>query len=205
MDSVPSIRILTKNAVITSKYTLLKNHSKYYMPNHNLKDIDEDTVVKMYYRRFIRLRPLISRTRMVKETYTSYIRYKFKIENYQLKRKLVTGIEEQRPLIPTLQKSLEFIIKSVSFIPETKTIKFKIARDNTICRQVLKNLLTVEYQKENFIEKRSKGSELYQLLRVDFNHLVNSNNNLKFTSQLKVFNDFDMCLILMNETIGTRL
>ncbi|CAI4628320.1 CFF_collapsed_G0035660.mRNA.1.CDS.1 [Saccharomyces cerevisiae] len=89
----PSITITTAKAIITPDYTLIKSHSKYQLPSRFQK-LDADspersTVVKLFYRRFMRLKPFISNVKMVKDTYRDYVRYKFMKENYELKRYLV--------------------------------------------------------------------------------------------------------------------
>ncbi|CAI4639054.1 ALI_HP2_G0034010.mRNA.1.CDS.1 [Saccharomyces cerevisiae] len=227
----PSITITTAKATITPDYTLIKSHSKYQLPSRFQK-LDADspersTVVKLFYRRFMRLKPFISNVKMVKDTYRDYVRYKFMKENYELKRYLVFNPDGLRSkinlellsntkccerILPVteMQRTLEFVLKSCSYLPETKVQKWDIARDNTYCRQILKNLLTMQYEKYRSILHRGIG---HDELDVKFSHLKTTSSPLtklnktekKKIPLFKVFSDFDTTLIYLNETLGTRL
>ncbi|CAD6634899.1 XXYS1_4_G0038540.mRNA.1.CDS.1 [Saccharomyces cerevisiae] len=227
----PSISITTAKAIITPDYTLIKAHSKYQLPSC-FRKLDADspertTVVKLFYRRFMRLKPFISNVKMVKDTYRDYVRYKFMKENYELKRYLVFNPDDLRSkiklellsntkcherILPVteMQRTLEFVLKSCSYLPETKVQKWDIARDNTYCRQILKNLLTMQYEKYRSILHRGIG---HDELDVKFSHLKTTSSPLtklnktekKKIPLFKVFSDFDTTLIYLNETLGTRL
>ncbi|CAI4656375.1 CBM_collapsed_G0037290.mRNA.1.CDS.1 [Saccharomyces cerevisiae] len=109
-----------------------------------------------------------------------------------------------------MQRTLEFVLKSCSYLPETKVQKWDIARDNTYCRQILKNLLTMQYEKYRSILHRGIG---HDELDVKFSHLKTTSSPLtklnktekKKIPLFKVFSDFDTTLIYLNETLGTRL
>ncbi|QHS74716.1 Irc19p [Saccharomyces paradoxus] len=228
----PSVTITTAKAIITSEYTLIKSHSKYKLPA-TFEKLDADlperrsTVVKLFYRRFMRLKPFVSNVKMVKETYGDYLRYKFIKENYELKRYLVFNPDALRSktklellsntkcsdkVLPVteMQRTLEFVLKGCSYLPETKVQKWDIARDNTYCRQILKNLLTTQYEKYRSILQRGIG---HDELDVKFSHLKTTSSPLtklnksdkKKIPLFKVFSDFDTTLIYLNETLGTRL
>ena len=162
---------------------------------------------------------------MVRDTYMDYIRYKFIKEDYSLKRSLVLKDEggdtlhPQYPLKSTL-KTLDFVTKAVSFIPERKGMKLCIARDNTICRQIMKNLLTIEYFKEEVSrwQKTKRETTAYIDYRLKFNHLKifdcendeSSKKECKKTKdkrliKLRVIGEFDRNIIFMNDMLGTRL
>ncbi|QLG73467.1 hypothetical protein HG535_0E05510 [Zygotorulaspora mrakii] len=197
--------ISTNNAVVTGTYALIKRHSKVFLPQELVDDVsvDEAKIVQMTYRRFMRLRPFISRRKMVRDTYTAYLRYKFKKENYALKRSMVV-MEPQRCCIrKELWNSLMFFTKSVIYLPESKTCKYEISRDNTACRQILKNMLTMEFQKESIIYgSRLRDNKLYLNLRESFQYVKceqHSNPNLM------IIGEFDRYIIYLNELLHTRL
>ncbi|CAI4034910.1 hypothetical protein SMKI_12G0460 [Saccharomyces mikatae IFO 1815] len=228
----PSLTITTAKAIINSEYTLIKSHSKYKLPVYFSKldaDLTEGriTVVKLFYRRFMRLKPFISNVKMVKDTYRDYLRYKFVKENYELKRylafypdsmrsetelELLSDIKCNEKVLPMdeMQKTLDFVLKSCSYLPETKHQKWDIARDNTYCRQILKNLLTMQYEKYRSKSYRGIG---HDELDVKFSHLKaasirqtkSSKSDKKKIPLYKVFSDFDTTLVYLNETLGTRL
>lgn len=77
-----------------------------------------------------------------------------------------------------------------------------MARDNTVCRQVLKNILTMEFEKDSEIAKNRKGSKnSYLDYKVEYNHIKNTNANPTF----KLLGEFDICLMHLNEMLQTRL
>ena len=196
--------ISTANAVINSEYTLIKNRAKYF-PSTSVQDdhsLHESTMLRIFYRRFMRLRPFVSNRRMVRDTYTDYLRYKFKVENYELKRSIIFS---EPPLVSfreELWNSLAFIIKAVSYLPETKQKKWGLARDNTMCRQVFKNLLTLEFEKQSKILRKGQGKDNpYADYRLEFNHIRNPDASPAF----KVFGEYDICLLYLNRMLRTRL
>ncbi|EJS42805.1 YLL033W [Saccharomyces arboricola H-6] len=228
----PSVTVTTAKAIINSEYTLIKSHSKYKLPAHLVK-LDASTsegritVAKLFYRRFMRLMPFVSNVKMVRDTYRDYLRYKFIRENYELKRYLVFNPTElgsknnaelisstecgDKPLpVQEMQRTLEFVLKSCSYLPETKDQKWDIARDNTYCRQILKNLLTMQYEKYRSDRHRGVGHDeldvKFSHLRTTFDPLTKLNKGDKKKIPLfKVFSDFDTTLVYLNESLGTRL
>ncbi|CAI1563008.1 hypothetical protein SEUBUCD646_0L00360 [Saccharomyces eubayanus] len=228
----PSITITTAKAIINSEYTLIKSHSKYKLPTH-FEKLDagstkgRTTVVKIFYRRFVRLKPFVSNVKMVRQTYSDYLRYKFTKEDYELKRYLVfnpNGLQSKTSPEPMgntkggekvmpmeeVQKTLQFILKSCSYLPETKEQKWSIARDNTYCRQILKNILTMQYEKYRSVLNRGVG---HDELDVKFSHLRTKSSpptklnkgDKKKIPVFKIFSDFDTTLVHLNESLGTRL
>lgn len=196
--------ITTPKAVINGEYTLLKNHARYLPPKEDLDDgaLHESTVLRIYYRRFMRLRPFVSNRQMVRDTYTDYLRYKFKIENYELKRSIIFSEPSLTCLEDELRNSLMFVTKAVCYLPETKQKKWKLARDNTMCRQVLKNLLTMEFEKQSeILKKNSKVENPYAEFRLKYSHIRNPDA----TPAFKVIGEFDICLLYLNRMLSTRL
>ncbi|GAV50724.1 hypothetical protein ZYGR_0Z01470 [Zygosaccharomyces rouxii] len=197
--------ILTRNAVINSTHTLIKCREKYLLPSLEVSDLP--SFVRMAYRRLFRLQSFISNRKMVRDTYGEYLRYKFKKENYDTKRSIVVGDTPKAPLREEIRNSVMFVVKAVSHLPETKDSKFAIARDNTTCRQVLKNLLTIEYEKQSLIAryrpptKRRDMVGPYQIYRKDFTHMQELNKS----AQWRVFGEFDICTVYLNEILQTRL
>lgn len=199
--------IATRNALINGEYTLIKNCSRYLVPKEiadNYGSLPDEIWIKIMYRRFMRLRPFVSCRKMVRDTYTDYLRYKFKVENYDLKRSLV--IKEPSSVSPREEvwNSLKFVTKAVSYLPETAAKKWDLARDNTTCRQILKNLMTMEYEKASEISRKAKGkskSNPYADLKLRFNHIRDPDSSASF----RAFGEFDISLVYLNEMLRTRL
>lgn len=193
--------------MINGNYTLIKNHSRYLLPKEitdRYASLPDEILVKAMYRRFMRLRPFISCRKMVRDTYTDYMRYKFKVEDYDLKRSLVFDEPSSADLKEQLWNSLKFVTKSVSYLPETPKVKRDLARDNTSCRQILKNLLTMEYEKQSQINRNIKTrgkSNPYLDLKLRFNHIREPNASASSRS----FAEFDINLLYLNEMLHTRL
>lgn len=195
--------IVTANAVINGEYTLIKNHTRYLMSKKVIGDesLHESTIITMFYRRFMRLRPFVSNRRMVRDTYTEYLRYKFKIENYELKRSIIIN-EPFHGLRQELWNTLVFVTKAVSYLPETKQRKWDLARDNTVCRQILKNVLTMEFEKHSaIVKKNAQKDNLYGAFKLWFDHIKNPDASPAF----RVLGEFDICLLFLNQMLHTRL
>ncbi|QLQ79737.1 hypothetical protein HG537_0C03860 [Torulaspora globosa] len=201
------VTISTRNALINGDYTLIKNCSKFLVPKEigdNFGTLPDEIWVRIAYRRFMRLRPFVSCRKMVRDTYTDYIRHKFKIEDYDLKRSLIikesSGVSDRE----RVWNSLKFVTKAVSYLPETRAVKWDLARDNTMCRQILKNLLTMEYEKASEISRAAKGkskSNPYCDLKLRFNHI----RDVDFSASYRAFGEFDISLVYLNEMLRTRL
>ena len=140
----------------------------------------------------MRLKPFISNVKMVKDTYRDYVRYKFMKENYELKRYLVFNPDGLRSkiklellsntkccerILPVTEyaKNLGICSEELFILAETKVQKWDIARDNTYCRQILKNLLTMQYEKYRSILHRGIG---HDELDVKFCHLKTTSSPL---------------------------
>lgn len=197
--------VVTSNAIVNNIHALIKTSEKYLLPQSDF--IGSRSLIKPVYRRLFRLQPFISNRKMVKETYREYLRYKFRHENYAVKRSIVVSDTPSASLEEELINSLLFITKSVCHLPESKGHKLSIARDNTTCRQVLKNLLSVEYEKQSLIAKHKpsikhkESMNPYQIYRTEFMHMRSPNQSAQF----RVLGEFDTCMIYMNETLHTRL
>lgn len=197
--------VITRNALINSTLTLVKYSEKYFLPT--LETPDLSSLIRMAYRRLFRLKPFISNRKMVRTTYEEYLRYKFKKEDYETKRAIVMGDTPKAPLQEEIRNSVMFVVKAVSHLPETKESKFAIARDNTTCRQILKNILTMEYEKQSLMAryqpptKRKDTVSPYHIFRKDFTHM----RKLNKSAQYRVLGEFDICTIYLNEMLRTRL
>lgn len=226
MSKPANLIIRTKNAIINDHYTLLKPQQKYFplaLTQYN-PDIESDRqqYAKMVFRRLCRLKPLVSSRYMVKRTYIDYIRFKFRQEDYDIKRKRVLGesvvSDTNLQRLVRMQNSLIFVIKAVSYITETEVQKFDLARDNTVCRQILKNILTMEYQKHYFVNKYRGASRAipFQSFYLDYSYIKKQGLTKKIekkrSKRLKneeetfsVIGQFDSQLILLNEMLMTIL
>lgn len=198
--------IITKNAVVNGAYTLIKSHEKYLL-TQEADRVDLPSFIRIAYRSLFRLQPFISNRKMVRNTFGEYLRYKFKKENYEAKRSIVLGDTPKASLREEIHKSVMFVVKAVSYLPEDREFKLEIARDNTTCRQILKNILTMEYEKQSLIEryrpptKRKDAIGPHQIYRRDFTHMQQLNKSAEF----RVFGEFDICTIFLNEILHTRL
>ncbi|CCD24801.1 Irc19p NDAI_0D04880 [Naumovozyma dairenensis CBS 421] len=192
--------IVTKNAITNSIYSLIRDKTKYLLwtdvkqiintyNNEKTKDKVKRDILKRLYRRFIRVNVFVSNTKMVKDTYKDYVRYKFIKEDYHLKESIISSLDNPKSIasdsipseIETIVKSFEFVIKAISYIPEdsSKGCTYDIARDNTICRQILKNILTIEHEKMKQLipqsipwnDEKIRVSTPYLDYRIQFNHL----------------------------------
>ncbi|CCH58637.1 hypothetical protein TBLA_0A08480 [Henningerozyma blattae CBS 6284] len=215
--------IKTKNAIINDEYTFIKPHSKYFPLQISTyigtdKQSNDSKFLLMIFRRLCRLKPFISDRKMVKDTYSQYIHYKFTKENYQLKRSKVLPQQQCRnpdsQYLPyeSIYNSLTFVLKAVSAQPEGKDKNLELARDNLMCKQILKNLLSIEFDKHTVV-KQCRGvsrSVPYQSLYSNYDYLVL--DKAKYNKKLSrdtftnsVIGIFDRNLILLNEMIDTRL
>ncbi|KAL3231771.1 Increased recombination centers protein 19 [Nakaseomyces bracarensis] len=217
------LTITTKNAIINSQYTFIKNKEPYRLTRAASRSLDDAEFLRATFRRFMRLRPFVSNRAMVRETYTDYVHYKYRDEKYILKRSLV--LDEHKPIDATedfsrieILNTLDFVFKASCFIPEGPSVKYQSARDNTMCRQILKNILTAEYEKGKNIRKLPISPQY--TFRKKLEHLkysndyieetmgkINEKGKLKADSMIKqyLYGEFDRNLILLNELIKTRL
>lgn len=203
--------IETVNALINDNYALIRNVAKYML---NDKGLTNAEFLRASYRRFIRLRPFVSNRSMVKDTYTDYIRYKYRYEDYP-KRMAMIGVQCDNQLNRSqVKNSLSFVAKACSFIDESKGTKFEVARDNTMCRQILKNLLTVHYEKTSHTNE--KRTPLRHIFQYSFEHMkdINKSTNSQSYSKpaspkssliLDLYGEFDRDILLLNNLLNMRL
>ncbi|AGO13329.1 AaceriAFR187Cp [[Ashbya] aceris (nom. inval.)] len=187
----------TSKAIVTSKYTLLTDKTPFLLPAF-FDESSRAEQVRMLYRRMFRLRPLVARRAMIKTTYTNYIRVKFR-EDYALKRRQALP-QSALPILDAVEagrRSLTFIQKAVSEIDDASN-SADLVNDNYICRKVLKNILTLEYQRERLEFKNPKR---HQILRQSYEYLDAKYHDPKYTS----LRHADISIIHFNETLGTRL
>lgn len=231
--------IETAGAIVNQNFTLIKNHGKYLVADtvlsRYLQDRKHDTeFVKLLYRRFVRLAPFVSNLRVGRETYIDYVKYKFKYEDYELKRKLVLGEGSycdscDHWKLETLN-TLKFIIRAVSYVEGgSKTKSKRVANESRIARIILRNLLTVEHDKINgHVSPSSRDTAFYEY-RIAFDHLKtggipisslkrgeNSRENGTKGNMMKkkkgadfvrykAISSFDRCIVYLNESLNTRL
>ncbi|CCF60635.1 hypothetical protein KAFR_0L00280 [Kazachstania africana CBS 2517] len=197
--------IRTANAIITDSYALIKSTERFFLPQTMIVNGGTSKFLRASYRRFMRLAPFVSQRAMVRSTYVDYIRYKYKIEDYDMKRRLVLGDTAlpRAPLRQQILNTLNFIITAVSY---TEKPKDKVQKtDIILARKILKNLLTMEYEKMKK-NKVSDGKD-YINFKLKFNHLTPGSQKIKPISlaRNKVIKDFDSCIVYLNETVGLRL
>lgn len=190
-----SLLVRTEKAVITRTDLLLKAHQKFQLINNST--LTDDQFIHATYRRFMRLKPFISRVFAVKTTYVDYVKYKYKYEDYSLKKKFILGDsrESDKNWRDEVENTLCFVLKSVSCLEEGSSA------DISICKKILKNILTVEYDKMT----KATGSS-FSDYRIEFTHLSgkSTGKNVQL-AQRKVISDFDICLLYLNESLGIRL
>lgn len=209
--------IETAKAIIKDDVQILKHIKKYTLPKSNLdptSTINHATYVKMTYRRFVRLRPLVSKREMVRETYSSYIRCKYKYEPVGLKMSLVCPGEpslSQIELREQIYNSLQFILRAVTY--NDPMFSDVIKADITFAKQILKNVLTVEYEKLKddsekkwqYKENKFANSNVIDF-NIEYNHL-NTSSKLSKEKENKyaAIRSFDECLMYLNKTLNTNL
>lgn len=212
-----SLFIETARAIIKDDIQVVKHIKKYTLPKSILDPnniINHETYIKMTYRRFMRLKPLISKREMVRDTYSSYIRCKYRYEPVGLKMSLICANEpsvSRSELRQQIYNSLQFILQAVTY-NEAK-LSNSIKGNITVAKQILKNLLTVEYEKlKDDSEKKwqYRGNKFTNSNVIDFNIEY---NHLKSSSKLSkekenkyaAIRSFDECLIYLNKTLNTNL
>ena len=236
--------IETAGAIVNQNFTLIKNHAKYLVPDtalsRYLQSKGHDTeFLKLLYRRFIRLAPFVSNLRVARETYIDYVKYKFKYEDYELKRRLVLGEGSRiRPVAGCgscdhwkfeALNTLDFIIRAVSYVEgEGRNRNRREADESRIARLILRNLLTVEYDKFNGQVSPSSRDTAFYEYRIALDHFKvggipisslkrgeNSTGNgtkerktkKKVTDfvRYKAISSFARCMVYLNESLNTRL
>lgn len=209
--------IETSKAIIKDNVQILKHIEKFTLPRSILDSnstIEYGTFIKVTYRRFMRLQPLVSRRVMVRDTYTNYIRCKYRYEPVGLKRSLTLDESSisQSELKEQIYNSLQFIVQAVTYSENISSVTLR--RDITLARQILKNLLTVEYEKLKgdsekkwqYKENQPTNSNVIDF-NIEFNHLKPFNSKLPKDKENKfvAIRSFDECLIYLNKTLKTIL
>ncbi|SCU93449.1 LADA_0G03158g1_1 [Lachancea dasiensis] len=199
------LTITTKNAIITSQKTLLLKHAKFFPPHNMINECAHDEVIRMCYRRFMRIKPLVSQRQMIQTTYVQYLRYKFRTEDYEEKLK-ASGITLPKTSFDDssqVYRSLLFCLKAVSTVKKGFSGEKDASAEIRRARNILKNILTVEFEKSALIAKNS--GQNFTVLRKSFSYLRPSVENAANVSQFAPLRDFDRCLLALNITLGTRL
>lgn len=193
--------IETKNAIATGNSLLVKGVHKFLLPRAILNDNSDRELVLLLYRRFMRLKGFVSQRQMIQTTYVNYVKYKFKYEDYDKKRSLVM---KEPPMLTHDWKVQAFrtynlIALAISHV-ENNTIEQK--QDIVVAKQILKNILTMEYFKVERNEK--EGNTDYHDHRIAFTQLTGENTHPK-NAKLATIAEFEKVLIMLNETLGIRL
>lgn len=192
--------VATDHAVVYPAFTLLKKGVSLRLPAE-ASGYNESLFVRASYKRFVKLRKFVFPDRMgLQDTYLDYIRYKYRFEDYPMKRQLVLGDTAKQDWRQQVFNTLDFILQSVMFSgkqDEKATIK--------LANQIMKNVLNVHFNilmlnaKPRSKKQKSNAQVRY---REEFVHLQALNEQ---TAQDKVFAQFDQCVVLFNEEHGTRL
>ncbi|CAB4255575.1 Irc19p KABA2_06S08690 [Maudiozyma barnettii] len=192
--------IETKNAISTGNRLFIKNIGKFLLPQTDLNICNDKQYILIHYRRLVRLKPFISQRQMIQNTYIGYLKYKFKYEDFEKRRSLVLGKETSNHISwkTELLQTYNFIMTAVSHV-ENQSINAD--RDIIMAKQILKNILTLEYFKiEN--NERIGHTDFYDY-RVQFKQLNGSGNQQD--DKGVDFGEFDKVVMYLNETLGTRL
>lgn len=192
--------IETKKALINSNQILIKCVSNYLVPYNFSRSANDTQLIFSYYRRLMRLRRYVSKRQMIQNTYVGYVKYKFKYEDYEKRRKLVLPESKQLNVDwpQRLHNTYHFILHAASYVePGDSTLE----QDILMSRQILKNILTNEYSK---IEKDDKpGSTDFLDYRIAFKQ-HDPEETSKNVKSLAI-GEFDKNVIYLNETLGTQL
>ncbi|SCV04226.1 LAME_0H16754g1_1 [Lachancea meyersii CBS 8951] len=203
--SLRGLTVTTKNAIVTSERALLLKHAKYIPPPNMINEYPNEDALRIFYRRFIRLKPLISQRQTVRTTYVHYLRYKFKSEDYAKKISMsaVTLPQVTHSTLEEVENSLLFCLKAVSYVKKRVPSEEIVSKDIRIAKNIVKNILTVEFEKAALIAKNPRQN--HPILRISFSYLSPKASSSPLYLRFSPFKEFDQCLILLNETLKTRL
>ena len=148
----------------------------------------------------MRLKPFISRRAMIKDTYVEYLRYKFKYEDYPLKRALVMGYKSSYNNNNNLKitvNTLAFFVRAYCQIGKTEDT------NGLMARRIIKNLLSVQFS----IFDNNKTSTLFNDLKMEFKHLQQTRKSKDKVNYCKWedLKQFDKCLVYLNKSLGIQL
>lgn len=229
--------IETARAIIRSDVQLLKCHQKFMIPKaicepseNTYYDVDEKCFLRMTYRRFMRLRPLVSQRAMVRDTYANYIRCKYRYEPLYLKSQLIlckdtnatssvdmkydTKDTDKFNLRLKIYTTLQFILQAVTFEECNVSKEDNYSKDILLAKQILKNILTVEYEKlKGDLErgwKYRKNNTVTNSDVIDYNIECNHLRkwpklNKEKENKYAAIRAFDECLTYLNKTLNTLL
>ncbi|QEU63081.1 Irc19 [Kluyveromyces lactis] len=187
------VLIKSRKSIVTATNVCINSSSKFYLTEEQIQSLGDKEFLTASYRRFLRMRQFISKRQMVKESYTTYLRYKFKIEDFELKRSKLLSVSGMSTMDfrSSVQKSLRFLIKAFS---TSDSYSRDMVDDSHKCKKIIKNLLTVDYHRNKII---NRSSNMYQYYRKDFTFFTDGQNiGLK---------QFEENLMRLNECLGTRL
>lgn len=223
--------IETARAIIKNDIQLLKCSQKFMIPKSicdlnekNNNNIDHNGFLRMSYRRFMRLRPLVSQRAMVRDTYVNYIRCKYRYEPPYLKSEFVLPENTKvRPLLNDDDKfqlrqkiytSLQFILQAVTLEEISSDRQENNSKDILLAKQILKNILTVEYEKlkgdseRKWQYKKNNNPNNSGIIdyNIEFNHLKKwPRLNKEKENKYAAIKAFDECLVYLNKTLNTML
>ncbi|CDO94136.1 unnamed protein product [Kluyveromyces dobzhanskii CBS 2104] len=187
------VLIESKRAAITSSKIFINASHNFYISQEQVQTLGDKEFLSASYRRFFRMKQFVSKRQMVKDSYATYLRYKFKIEDYELKRKKVLPDchSSATDFRTAVRNSLQFMIRAFSFGDEYTA---EMVTDSYKCKKILKNLLTVDYHRNRLINRSSK---MYAYYRRDFKFLSDDRNY--------GLRQYEENLMRLNESLGTRL
>lgn len=212
------LTIETGKAIITSRWNLIKDQAKY----RQLLQVNDNEsctafLVRAYYRRFSRLRPFISGFAANKRVYMDYLRFKFKQEDYNKKRNLCykLAIDDVELRSSELSRSLEFVRMALAYYGNPHEFDCELNREAVTCKQVLNNILEMEKQKGFEGDRKHpfareyrihfKHLEMLETNEIDKSLLKNKNSIFRYPAKVKALAEYERCLVLLNDTLGTRL
>ncbi|CUS22999.1 LAQU0S07e05028g1_1 [Lachancea quebecensis] len=199
------ITITTKKAIITSKSALILNHDKFLPPTNIINEYPHDDVLRMCYRRHMRLKPFISQRSMIQTTYVDYVRYKYKNEDYPKKCR-TSGMGHDLPVNSVLQQaelSLRFCLQAVMYVKKGVPDESSVSREIRLSRNMLKNILAIEHEKAKLIAQNPRQN--YPILRETFSYISPTAHKSSLLLRFNALREFDMCLIGFNMCMGTKL
>lgn len=186
------MKISTPGSVTANGITLLTQSIKYTLPRDT---IYTPQFLLWSYRRFIRLRPLVSRRGMVRDTYVRYVSNKYRYEPVGVRRGLILGRRrgDDYDLPVRTYNSLQFILQGVSGDYKDEDVQ--------LARNILKNILTIEYEK---LDGKGSGGNLVDY-NIEFRHLTGGCAGKRSLVKDKAVESFDELLTYLNETLKTNL
>ncbi|ODV98050.1 hypothetical protein PACTADRAFT_47873 [Pachysolen tannophilus NRRL Y-2460] len=176
MKSSVKLPLTTHNSTIFTNKQVL-NKSKVFL---NIKRLNKDKYLENFknkdqllilYRYFVRFKPFITTREDIKNTYSNYVRFKFKYSDYNSKRSTVLNTAGADLL--THKQLIERIINTLIFVNNGLVD----SKDINIEYKILKNLLNTEHSRLEFSKMFNKEKTLFDPLNSNDYKLLNDGNN----------------------------